>query len=182
MDKQSISMAELQSVFSTRPRLMVVMGVSGSGKSTIAKTLADVLPAVYLDGDDYHPAENIAKMARGEALSDDDRWPWLENFAGTMAQQMGGVVGACSALTRSYRECITKAAGESVLFIYLDGSRQLIRQRLAARENHFMPDSLLDSQLATLEPPSSDELALMVDIQGPAAQVINIILDKLRPR
>lgn len=155
------------------------MGVCGCGKSTIAERLAAALGATYLDGDDYHPPANIAKMSRGEALDDEDRWPWLQQFATSMAQHNGNVIGACSALRRSYRECITEAAGENVLFVLLDGSKTLIRERMAARQDHFMPDSLLASQFATLERPENDESALSVDISGSVDEIVKIIESKL---
>ncbi len=158
-----------------QPRLIIVMGVCGCGKSTIAGQLANALGATYLDGDGYHPTGNIAKKSRGEALTDTDRWPWLENFAASMAQQEGSVIGACSALKRSYRDCLTAAAGEPLLFVFLDGSKTLIRARMAARQNHFMPDSLIDSQFATLERPQADECALRVDINGSVEDIVQSI-------
>lgn len=161
------------------PRLIIVMGVCGSGKSTIAAGLAQAVDAMYLDGDDYHPAANIAKMSREEPLSDEDRWPWLQHFATNMAQHDGVVIGACSALKRSYRECITQAAGEPVLFVLLDGSRALIGERMAARTDHFMPDSLIDSQFATLERPETDECALFFDIDNSIEGIVKNITFKL---
>lgn len=174
-----MSMTESLSASEPTPRLIIVMGVCGCGKSTIAEQLADVLNAVYLDADDYHPQESIDKMSRAEALTDKDRWPWLKNFSRAMAQQPGQVVGACSALTRAYRTCLTEAAEEPVLFIYLDGSKTLIRQRMSARENHFMPDSLLDSQFKTLEIPTIDEMALSIDINAQSEQIVTDILSKI---
>jgi len=156
------------------------MGVSGCGKSTIASKLSEALEATCLDTDDYHPPQNIAKMRRGEALQDEDRWPWLKHFAETMTSHNGVVVGACSALRQTYREHLTRAAGEPVLFVYLKGTKVLIRQRMMAREGHFMPDSLLDSQFATLEPPTADELALSVDIHGTTQQIIESILTAMK--
>ena len=161
------------------PRLIIVMGVCGCGKSTIAAGLAKALDSGYLDADDYHPADNVAKMSRGEALTDEDRWPWLQDFATAMAQQEGIVIGACSALRRSYRECITQAADEPVLFVFLDGNKALISQRMAAREGHFMPDSLLDSQFATLERPEADECAINIDISDTAQEITQSILTAL---
>ena len=174
-----MSMAESQPVSNIVPRLMVVMGVAGCGKSTIAQCLALKLGAVYLDGDDYHPESSISKMSRGIALTDEDRWPWLNNFSKAISEEDGYVVGACSSLRNVYREFITAAAKEPVLFIYLDGTKELISQRLSVRENHFMPDSLLDSQFKTLEPPDRDELAITVDISGSTQQIIQLITEKL---
>jgi gluconokinase len=163
-----------------KPRLIVVMGVSGSGKSSVALMLANALDAIWLDADDYHPSTNIDKMSQGEALTDADRWPWLDHFAEIMAGQNAVAVGACSALRQTYRQRLVTAAGEPVLFVYLDGSKSLIRQRMSQRKTHFMPDSLLDSQFATLEPPGTDELAISVDIQGPITQVTDLIVQQLR--
>ncbi len=171
---------ELQPVSKPVPRLAVVMGVAGSGKSTIARHLSSELAAVYLDGDDYHPQSSVSKMSQGIALTDEDRWPWLDSFAQAMSAQDGNAIGACSSLRKVYRERITAAAREPVLFIYLDGSKALISQRLSARENHFMPACLLDSQFKTLEPPGQDELAIGVDISGSKQQIIRLILKQLR--
>ncbi|MGB1011869.1 MAG: gluconokinase [Thiolinea sp.] len=159
-----------------QPRLIIVMGVCGCGKSTIASALAKKLNGMYLDADDYHPDTNIAKMRRGEALTDEDRWPWLQQFAENMAQHEGTVVGACSALRHHYRECITQAANESVLFVFADGSKTLIRQRMQARQGHFMPDSLLDSQFAILERPQASEHAISVDISGSVDDIVQTVL------
>ncbi len=156
------------------------MGVAGCGKSSVGAALAPRLDAVYLDGDAYHAPESIEKMRRGEALTDADRWPWLERFAKVMAAQPGKVIGGCSALKRAYRERIRAAAGEPVLFVHLAGSRDLIAARMSKREGHYMPTSLLDSQFAALEPPGDDELALTVDIAAPAEDVADQICAALR--
>ena len=158
------------------------MGVSSCGKSSVATGLAEMHDATFLDADDYHPASNIEKMSRGDALNDEDRWPWLQHFADTMANQSGPAIGACSALRRVYREKLTEAAGEPILFIHLHGSRDLLEQRIAARENHFMPPSLLQSQLATLEIPYPDEHAITIDITGSKTQVIEIIIKQLNTK
>lgn len=164
------------------PRLIVVMGVSGCGKSTIAAALAQELRAIYVDGDMLHPASNIEKMSSGIPLTDDDRWPWLDHFAVSIAALEGPVVGACSALRRIYREHITSQTGEQVLFVHLDGSRELIGERMAARDGHFMPTSLLDSQFATLEVPGPDENAVSIDISGSTAEVVRQICRHLGER
>jgi len=156
-------------------RLFVVMGVAGCGKSTIGQAYADAEGGIFLDGDTYHPQSNIDKMSRGEPLTDEDRWPWLETFGKEIAKRKGMVVGGCSALKRVYREQITKAAGEPVLFIYLDGSRKLISDRMSKREGHFMPTSLLDSQFATLEIPTKDETAVSIDIDADCVTITNRI-------
>lgn len=162
------------------PRLIIVMGVCGSGKSTIAKMLANALNADFLDADDYHPAANVAKMSRGDALNDEDRWPWLKDFAQAMASQSDVCVGACSALKKSYRDSLYSEANESVLFVHLDGNKPLLMERMSARTEHFMPTALLDSQLATLEMPGSDECAISVDISGTPQQIIQLIQQQIK--
>lgn len=157
------------------PRLMVVMGVSACGKSTIANALAQSLTASFMDADDYHSAQNIGKMSRGEPLTDEDRYPWLQLFGEKLAAEQGRYVGACSALRKQYRELITESAKEPVLFIFLDGSKSLLQQRINARQGHFMPGSLLDSQFATLERPDADELSCAIDIDGTPQQIMQRI-------
>jgi gluconokinase len=147
--------------------VLVLMGVSGCGKSTIAGILAGRLSWDLCEGDDLHPPENVAKMAAGHPLTDEDRWPWLERIADwirshTEAGRPGIVT--CSALKRSYRDVLR---GQAVVFVYLHGTRDQIATRLAARHGHYMPSSLLDSQFAALEPPGDDEHAWWIDI-GPA--------------
>jgi gluconokinase len=156
----------------------VLMGVSGCGKSSVGAALAPALGAEYLDGDDLHPPANIAKMARGAPLTDDDRWPWLDLVGAELATP-DRILG-CSALRRVYRERIVAAAGAPVCFIHLAGSRELIGGRMAARAGHFMPTALLDSQFATLEPPTSDELAISVSIDQPLQAIVADILAQLR--
>lgn len=151
------------------------MGVAGCGKSTIGAALAETLNGRFLDGDAFHPPRNIEKMSRGEALTDADRWPWLTRFAKAMAAQSGLIVGGCSALKRSYRALITTEAGEPVTFIHLAGSRKLIAGRMATRDGHFMPLSLLDSQFAALERPGPEEDAIAIDISGSSADTVAAI-------
>ena len=142
----------------------MVIGVSGSGKSTIAAALAERLRVPFADGDDLHPAANIAKMSRGEALDDGDRYPWLEAVGQWLADhQTGGGVMACSALRRTYRDLL-RSHVDGLLFVHLDGSPEVIDRRQAARTGHFMPSSLLTSQLATLEPLEPDEPGLAIDV------------------
>ena len=156
----------------TRPRLIVLMGVCGCGKSSVGAALAERLGAPFLDGDDFHPASNVEKMSRGEPLTDADREPWLRAIGRALAEAGDGLaIAACSALRRRYREILTEAAGEPILFVLLDGPRALIAERMRARAEHFMPASLLDSQLATLERPEADELAVVVDI-GPSVEAV----------
>ena len=141
----------------TRPPLVVIMGVSGSGKSTVGALLAERLGVPFADADELHPPENVAKMSAGQPLDDRDRWPWLAAVGDVLAVASGtGLVIACSALKRSYRDAIRDRAPETV-FAYLHGDRELLGERLGMRVGHFMPGSLLDSQLATLEVPGDDE-------------------------
>ncbi|ODT78764.1 MAG: hypothetical protein ABS76_22945 [Pelagibacterium sp. SCN 64-44] len=140
----------------TPSRIIIAMGVSSSGKSTVGQEIARQLHVPFLDGDGYHPPANVEKMRSGIPLVDDDRWPWLERLAvalGQAAEKKGAAVGACSALKRSYRDYLAEKAGEPILFVYLDGSREVIGERIARRQHEFMPASLLDSQFATLEVP-----------------------------
>jgi gluconokinase len=141
---------------------IVIMGVAGCGKSSVGEGLSRHLGIPYIDGDDLHPAANVEKMRAGVALTDADRWPWLDRVAGTLAAAAPVIVG-CSALKRCYRDRIRANAGGPVRFVHLSGSRDLIAGRMALRTGHYMPLSLLDSQLATLEPPGPDE-AVTVDI------------------
>lgn len=148
------------------PVVLVLMGVSGSGKSRVAGVLAGRLGWDLAEGDELHPPENIAKMAAGHSLTDADRWPWLARVDAWIEQHTDagqcGVI-TCSALKRSYRD---RLRGEHVVFVYLAGDRELIVTRLALRHGHFMPPALLDSQFATLEPPEPDERSITVGISG----------------
>lgn len=147
----------------TKP-LVVVMGVSGSGKSTIGALLAAQLGVPFIDADDLHPASNVGKMAAGIPLTDDDRWPWLAQVGAALAERRGsGAVIACSALKRAYRDAIRHPAS-SVRFVLLEGTRDLIAVRIGQRVDHFMPPALLDSQLAMLEPLGLDERGIVADV------------------
>ena len=143
--------------------LLVVMGVSGSGKTSVGIALAAALGVPFRDADDLHPAANVAKMAAGIALTDDDRMPWLALVGAELAAASEGLVIACSALRRVYREAIL-AAAPSTRFVFLDGSRGLLESRMQHRHGHFMPASLLDSQLATLEPLAEDEPGVRIPL------------------
>jgi gluconokinase len=154
------------------PRLFVVMGVAGCGKTSVGQGLAKRFGGQFMDGDDFHPDSNIAKMSRGEALNDDDRWPWLEIIAKEMSSRDGIVFAGCSALKKTYRDLIRRKCGEPVCFVHLTGSKDLIASRMAARKGHFMPTSLLDSQFAALEPLDTDEIHFLVDIAGSQSDVI----------
>ncbi|WP_146925552.1 gluconokinase [Cellulomonas xylanilytica] len=138
------------------------MGVSGCGKSTVGALLADRLAVPFLDADSLHPAANLRKMARGAPLDDDDRWPWLHQVGRALAAHPGGAVVACSALRRAYRDVLRDAV-PGVRFVHLAGTREQLAARMRAREGHFMPVSLLDTQLATLEQLDDDETGTVLD-------------------
>jgi gluconokinase len=161
---------------------IVVMGVSGSGKTSAAQELTRQLGWEYFEGDDLHPAANVAKMAAGTPLDDDDRWPWLREIAEVIgAHEASGtsLVLTCSALRRSYRDLL-RDGHPSVWFAHVDVDRDVLAQRLAARQGHFMPPSLLDSQLATLEPLGDDEPGAVIDGDGPLTETIAELLSDLR--
>ncbi|NEM90721.1 gluconokinase [Galbitalea soli] len=163
------------------PQLIVVMGVSGSGKSTVGAALASRLRVPFVDADDLHPAANVAKMAAGHPLTDEDRWPWLDRVAATLAGGAStGMVVACSALRRVYRERIS-AGAPGVRFVELEGSRALLEERMRGRHDHFMPTSLLDSQLATLESLAVDEPGIVVAIDQSLEEIVGTIIRELRP-
>ncbi len=153
-----------------RPPVLVVMGVAGTGKSTVAGLLADHLGWEFREGDALHPPANIAKMTAGTPLTDEDRWPWLDKIAEWIDEQAAegapGIV-TCSALKRSYRDRLRRP---NVIFVHIAGSREVIAARMAVRKDHFMPTSLLDSQLATLEAPGPDENVITVDLADPPAE------------
>ena len=159
---------------------MVLMGVSGCGKSSVGAALSTALSIPYLDGDHLHPAANVAKMRAGTPLTDADRWPWLDRVAQVMADRSPVIIG-CSALRRSYRDRLRQGARAPVQFVHLSGSRSVIATRLAARQGHYMPASLLDSQFAALETPGPDE-ALTVDIDQPLTDLVADILQQLKAR
>ncbi|KRB78242.1 gluconate kinase [Nocardioides sp. Root190] len=158
--------------------LVVVMGVSGSGKSTVGAALAQRLRVSFEDADDLHPAANIAKMSAGIALDDADRLPWLETIGRWLAGQDGsGGVISCSALKRAYRDQI-RAHAPRALFVHLHGTREVIARRQASRPGHFMPASLLDSQFDTLEPLAEDEAGLVIDVDQSVDQVVQQFLQQ----
>lgn len=162
-------------------RAFVVMGVSGCGKSTIAEMFAARLDVPWLDGDSLHSEANIAKMSRGEPLTDADRGPWLDRVGRRLAAGTAQVI-ACSALKRVYRQRITGAAGVNVTFLFLDGSLPVLEQRMGERTGHFMPKDLLDSQLATLERPGPDEDALRVDIDQTPEAIVDALVAMVEAR
>lgn len=155
--------------------IIIVAGVSGCGKSTVAKALADTAGYPFLEGDEYHSADNVAAMAAGTPLTDEMRWPWLTRLASSavdMAQESGGAVISCSALKRAYRDLLRTQTG-GCRFVLLTGERDMIYARMAARADHYMPPTLLDSQFAALEAPNADEIDLIeLSVEGSSSQVI----------
>ncbi|SEN44689.1 gluconokinase [Sphingomonas gellani] len=152
------------------PRAIVVMGVSGSGKSTLGALLAERQRAPFLEGDAFHTDASVAKMRSGQPLDDEDRWPWLDRLGraiGEAAEAQGLAVAACSALKRSYRERLEAAAAMPLMFVLLDADPHELAGRMASRAGHYMPASLLDSQLSALERPGPDERALILDAHLP---------------
>lgn len=156
-------------------RQIVVMGVSGTGKSEVGTRLADRLGLTYIEGDTFHPAANIAKMTAGVPLTDDDRWPWLEALAQMLLDHRDsgvGVVLGCSALRRSYRDVLRGTGTDSdVRCLHLEATFEVLRDRMESRE-HFMPSTLLKSQLDTLEPLQHDEFGEAIDVDAPLPAVI----------
>jgi len=158
------------------------MGVSGSGKTTVASELAGRLRWTFEDGDKFHPKSNVEKMSAGQPLTDEDRWPWLNAIADEIERVCTArerAVIACSALKRTYRDVLLRGR-DDVRLIFLNGTQQLIAQRLSLRKDHFMPPGLLDSQFRTLEPPGLDENAIDVSIDAPVDAIVEDIVSKLQ--
>ena len=155
--------------------IAVLMGVSGSGKTTIGRLVAERLGWRFIDADDHHPSANVAKMAAGIPLEDEDRWPWLDALNRLLRAERDAVV-ACSALKESYRRRLLQGIDQTCI-VYLEGSRSLIAARVAGRKHRYMPASLLDSQFATLEPPAH---ALRVDVSAPVEKSVDMIAKALR--
>jgi len=154
--------------------IAVLMGVSGSGKTTIGERVAARLGWHFIDADDHHPAANVAKMSAGIPLEDEDRWPWLDKLNGLLRAE-GDAVLACSALKEAYRQRLLAGVGERRL-VFLAGDKALIASRLAARKHRYMPASLLDSQFATLEAPAQ---AIRVDVSAPVERSVDVIVQAL---
>lgn len=174
---------EVHDLRSLRPLALIAMGVSGSGKSTLGKALADAVGCPFLEGDDFHSPESVQKMRAGTPLTDDDRWPWLERLGraiGAAVAEHGIAVASCSSLKSIYRDRLRQTIAIPVCFVLLDASRDELTRRMKHRAGHYMPVSLLDSQLATLERPDSDELAILIDADLPpetaCQQVAEILL------
>jgi carbohydrate kinase (thermoresistant glucokinase family) len=160
---------------------IILMGVSGSGKSTVGAALAERTGFTFEDGDAYHPATNVAKMHAGIPLTDDDRWPWLNAIAAAIDRKADAhtpVIIACSALKRAYRDVLVHGRSD-VRIVYLKGTQELIAQRLSHRDHHFMPASLLASQFGTLEEPGPDEGVIVVSIDGTVAEIVSAIVERL---
>ncbi len=166
------------------PPLVVVMGVCGCGKSTVAAGLAQALGIDFMEGDTLHPAANVARMAAGQALRDEDRQGWLLAIAQRLAAahaQACGLVVSCSALKRSYRD-VLRSGAPGVRFVHLHGDRAVLEQRLAARSGHYMPATLLQSQLDTLQVPQADEQTIELDIARPPAELARLALLYLKDK
>jgi gluconokinase len=161
---------------------IVVMGVSGSGKTSVARELTRQLGWEYIEGDDLHPEANVAKMAGGIPLEDEDRWPWLQRIADVIGEHEAAgtsLIITCSALKRSYRDLL-REGHPSVWFAHVDVSRDVLAERLHNRTGHYMPPSLLDSQLATLEPLGDGEPGDVIAGDGPLEQTVTEVLTDLR--
>ncbi|MBY3128758.1 gluconokinase [Rhizobium laguerreae] len=153
--------------WTNKAHAIIVMGVSGCGKSSVGEKLAEALHLAFIEGDALHPAANVEKMSKGIPLTDEDRMPWLDRIGEDIKaslEKREGIIVSCSALKRLYRDRLRAAAGGNLFFVYLEGSRALLMMRMAERKGHFMPASLLDSQLATLEVPSGEPGVVTVDI------------------
>ena len=160
---------------------IVVMGVSGAGKSTVGRIVAERLGCPFRDADSFHPKANIEKMSRGAPLTDEDRWPWLQAIASWIAEHRAAgtqCVVTCSALKRVYRDIVTNKQSADVRLVYLQGDFDLIEARLKARKGHFMPPALLRSQFAALEEPAEDEHALTVSIDATPEEIAEQVLIK----
>jgi gluconokinase len=166
----------------TSAPILVVMGVAGTGKSTVAGLLAEHLNWEFQEGDALHPPANVAKMSSGIPLTDEDRWPWLDAIAAWIKEKTqrgeSGIL-TCSALKRSYRD---RLRGPNVIFVFLNGSREVIAARMASRADHFMPPALLDSQFAALEPPTADENVLKINLAATPTEEVAEVLRALEGR
>lgn len=162
-------------------RPIIVMGVAGCGKSSVGTRLAEALSLSYQEGDDLHPQANIAKMSAGTPLNDDDRWPWLDRIGEILADHAeSGIVLTCSSMKKVYRDRLRAAAGGRLAFVFLDGSKALLTKRMGNREGHFMPTSLLESQLATLERPDQEAGVVVVNIDNTPSEITDLAIDGLK--
>jgi gluconokinase len=160
----------------------IVMGVTSCGKTSVGEALAAQLNCLFIEGDKLHPPANIAKMSTGQPLNDDDRWPWLAAIGEAMRAERergNGVIASCSSLKRIYRQKLAEAAETPIQFIFLYGSEEVLAARIARRKGHFMPPSLLGSQLKTLEVPGPDEAALHLNVALPVVELVKRAKDYL---
>ncbi|MEL4069714.1 gluconokinase [Ochrobactrum sp. GPK 3] len=151
---------------------MIVMGVSGSGKSTVGEKIAAELQLPFLEGDSLHPKANVDKMSAGIPLQDDDRWPWLDKIGEHLAAANDGIVVSCSALKAVYRDRLRAAAGAPVMIIFLDGTFEVLHEHMGHRTGHFMPVAMLESQIATLESPVGEPLVFRADVADPVEKIV----------
>ncbi|SCB18832.1 gluconokinase [Rhizobium multihospitium] len=168
---------------SNTPLAIIVMGVSGSGKSSIGEGVAAQLGVHFIEGDALHPAANVEKMSKGIPLTDEDRWPWLERIGREITASLAkgeGIAVSCSALKRVYRERLRASAGGHLYFIYLHGSKELLTKRMGERKGHFMPASLLESQLQTLEVPTGEPGVVTVDIDATIEEIVDASVKSLK--
>ncbi|MDR6432358.1 gluconokinase [Brucella pseudogrignonensis] len=159
---------------------IIVMGVSGSGKSTVGEKLAGALNLPFLEGDSLHPKSNVDKMVAGIPLQDEDRWPWLDQIGERLASAHNGIVVSCSSLKKSYRDRMRAASGGPLMFVFLDGSFDVLHQHMGQRTGHFMPVKMLESQLATLESPVGEALVFRADVADPIEKIVAESLDWVR--
>ena len=151
---------------------IIVMGVSGSGKTTIGENLAKALDLAFLEGDSLHPKSNVEKMSAGIPLEDDDRWPWLDKIGERLSAASNGIIISCSSLKKSYRDRMRKAAGGPLLFVFLDGSFEVLHEHMGHRTGHFMPVSMLESQIKTLESPVGEPLVFRADVADSVEEIV----------
>lgn len=167
----------------TRPHAIIVMGVSGCGKSSVGVAISQALAVEFAEGDALHPASNVEKMSKGIPLNDEDRMPWLDVIGETMKAALDrneGIVVSCSALKRTYRDRLRAAVDGNLFFVYLHGSKELLTRRMGGREGHFMPLSLLENQLATLEVPTGEPGVVTVDIDMTIDEIAKTALRDLK--
>lgn len=163
-------------------QVIIVMGVTGCGKSSLGREIASSLDAPFLEGDEFHPEANIAKMSAGIPLTDEDRVGWLDLLAREIRQRAetgASVVMSCSALKKKYREQLNDVSGQDILYVFMDGPKEVIAARLDQRKGHYMPPSLLDSQLEALDPPGEDEHVIRVDLRKSIAEMLGDVMNHL---
>lgn len=178
-----MSMAVSPPLFDGQALPIVVMGVSGCGKSSVGQRLSEALQCRFIEGDSLHPPANIAKMSAGIALTDEDRWPWLDRIGGLIGESTDSgerLIVSCSALKKIYRDRLRAAAGGRLAFVFLEGSRAVLEERMKTRSGHFMPPALLESQLATLEPPRGEPDVVTVDVALSLSAIVERALAGLR--